>query len=452
MFEKFTKKAIDALQCAQSYATQFNHKEVLSQHLLLGLVEQIKGVQAKILNFDKLDLQRLTIEVKNSAQENLSNSQNVQFSKSAKEILELSIELSSELNSKYIQPQHIVLAILENKNCTAYKILKKFDYNEEKIIPALRSILNKSSDIKNKHEVTVENTQLLNINDFFKEKTISEILKNAQSKLTTQGYEILGSEQILQSILENKDYKITGILEKYSINSETFAQKIKEFKTRSAEFENSQKQIIFTPNAFQALLCALEIAKELGSVEINAEHVILGILKSKKGIAYKILCENISDTNAFKETVLKTTNDKIPETLTILRLSKELAYEINCPFVGSEIILLGILRYSKGIANGVLKQLGINFKDVQTEVLKLIKPQNTKPQSLSYSPRAQKILEIAYETAQEHKRTKIKSENLLYAITKIPSCNAMRILTDLGTDILEIQQGIKQELLGGMDL
>ena len=40
----------------------------------------------------------------------------------------------------------------------------------------------------------------------------------------------------------------------------------------------------------------------------------------------------------------------------------------------------------------------------------------------------------------------------LYGITKTPNCLAMQVLTNLGTDVLEIRQGIKQELLGGMDL
>ena len=52
MFEKFTQKAIDVVQSAQNYASQFCHNKILSQHLLMGLVVQLKGVQAKILNFD----------------------------------------------------------------------------------------------------------------------------------------------------------------------------------------------------------------------------------------------------------------------------------------------------------------------------------------------------------------------------------------------------------------
>lgn len=454
MFEKFTQKAIDVVQGALNYAQEFCHTRVLSQHLLLGLVAQSKGVQAKILNFDKIHFGELTIEVHQSAQTypDRKKDDNIFFSADARDILKSAVELSNELNSKFIMPQHIALAIFLNKECGAYRILKKFDIDEERIIPNLKRMLDKSSDVTSLHpETENENTQLSNINDFFKEKVISEILTNAQSKLSASGYEILGSEQLLQSILENKDYKIVEILDKFNINSDNFNEKLSEFKSRTAEFENSEKQIIFTPNAFSSLLLALDYAKESGSVGIQPEHVILGILKSKKGIAYKILSEAITNAVDFEDIVLKKLNDKIPETLAILRLAKEEARNLSCETVGTEMILLGILSYGAGVASDTLRRLGITLKDARKEVEKLIKPQK-EVKILSYSPRAKKMLEVAYMTAHEHNRNNIKSENILYGITKMPNCLAMQVLSNLGTDVLEIQQGIKQELLGGMDL
>ena len=453
MFEKFTQKAIDVVQGALNYAQEFCHTRVLSQHLLMGLVAQSKGVQAKILNFDKINFGELSIEVHTSAEANPNKKDdNVFFSSEAREILKSAVELSDELNSKFIMPQHIALAIFLNKGCGAYKILKKFDIDEERIIPNLKRMLDKSSDIHTLHpETENENTQLTNINDFFKEKTMSEILLNAQSKLSASGYEILGSEQLLQSILENKDYKIVEILDKFNINAQNFDEMLSKFNSRTAEFENSEKQIIFTPNAFAALLLALDYAKESGSVGIQPEHIILGILKSKKGIAYQILSQAITNAVDFEDIVLKKLNDKIPETLAILRLAKEEARNLSCATVGSEMILLGILSYGAGVASDTLRRLGITLKDARKEVEKLIKPQK-EVKMLNYSPRAKKMLEVAYETAMEHKRNNIKSENILYGITKMPNCLAMQVLSNLGTDVLEIQQGIKQELLGGMDL
>ena len=453
MFEKFTQKAIDVVQAAQNYAVEFSHGKILSQHLLLGLCAQSKGVQAKILGFDKINFGELNKEVYSSEKNNPNQKlENIIFSLEAREILKISVELSQKLNSKFVMPQHIALAIYSNKNCGAYKILKKFDIDEEKIISNLKRMLDKSSDVKALHpEEEIENTELTNINDFFKEKTISAILSQAQSKLIAPGYEILGTEQILQAILENKNYEIVNILEKYNITSEVFLEQLSHIHSRKAEFENSEKQIIFTPNAFLSLLLALDFAKESGSTEIKAEHIILGILKSKKGIAYKILSELLPKGIDFEDIVMKKLNDKIPETLAILRLAKEEAISLNSSTLGTEMILLGILSYGAGIASDTLRRLGINLKDARKEVEKLIVPQK-EIKNIVYSPRAKKMLEVAYETAQEHKRNKIKSENLLYGITKMPNCLAMKVLTNLGTDVLEIQQGIKQELLGGMDL
>ena len=116
MFEKFTQKAIDVVQSAQNYALQFCHEKVLSQHILLGLVFQTKGVQAKILNFDKINFGELTLEIHSSAPINPNEKNNaIQFSKSAQDILSLSVKLSQELNSKFIMPQHIALAIFLRK-------------------------------------------------------------------------------------------------------------------------------------------------------------------------------------------------------------------------------------------------------------------------------------------------------------------------------------------------
>ena len=453
MFEKFTQKAIDVVQSAQNYALEFKHDRVLSQHLLLGLVFHSKGVQAKILNFDKINFGELTVEVQNSFNVNHNkDNNNVLFSSEARLILKRAVELSEELKSQSVMQQHIALSILLDKDCGAYKILKKFNIDEEKIIPNLKRILDKSKKYKSLHpENLIVGTELTNVNDFFKETVIAEILSTAKAKATTSDYEIVGSEQILQSILDNNDSKIVEILNKYNVNINVFNEKLHNFKNRQAEYENSEKQIIFTPNAFNALLASIDYAKESGSVSIQPEHIVMGILKTKQGIAYKILSELLPHSVDFEDVIMKKINDKIPETFAILRLAKAEAENLDITTIGTEMILLGILAYGNGVAYNVLKHLGITLKDARVEVEKLLKSQKTES-NLAYSPRAKKLLEVAYETAREHKRSKIKSENLLYGITKMPDCVAMQVISILGSDVLEVRQGIKQELLGGMEL
>ena len=61
MFEKFTQKAIEIVTQAQEEARRLGHYQICSEHLLLALYIQTKGVQAKILEFEKIDRSKLRI-------------------------------------------------------------------------------------------------------------------------------------------------------------------------------------------------------------------------------------------------------------------------------------------------------------------------------------------------------------------------------------------------------
>ena len=452
MFEKFTQKAIEIVTQAQEEAQRLGHYQIRSEHLLLALYIQTKGAQAKILEFDKIERSKLIEEINFSigAKINPSGHHEVTFSKSARNILDETLLLAKKYKSRFIMPQHIALALFSSVDSGAYKIIKKFNLNEEKIIANLTRLLDKNSNEDFEHPENLNenlNTTLSNINNFFKEKNVEEILNNAASKLSAFGYEILGTEQILQSILENGDYEVTKFLDKTGVNKDVFAQKLQGISSRSAEFENSEKQIIFTPNAFKAMLLAIDTARELGSVEIKPEHIILGMIKTKTGIAYHILKDLINDTESLEEKLTKEVTGKTPEMLSILRLAKEEAQNLNRTSIGTEMLLLGILGLGSGVGASALHKLGITLKDARYEVEKLVgcgSEHNNSP--YEYTPRAKKALECAYEIAKSHNKTKISSENLLYAITRQKECLAMKVLEALGTDVLEIKYGIRKEI------
>ncbi len=452
MFEKFTQKAIEIVTQAQEEACRLGHYQICSEHLLLALYIQTKGVQAKILEFEKIDRSKLISEINFSigAKINPSGHHEVTFSKSAKNILDETLLLAKKYKSRFIMPQHIALALFSSTNSGAYKIIKKFDLNEEKIIANLTRLLDKNSNQSFEHPENITESAvptLANINNFFREKNVEEILNNAASKLSTCGYEILGTEQILQSILENGDYDVTKFLNNNGIDKEIFIQKLEGFSSRSAEFEHSEKQIIFTPNAFKAMLLAIDTARELGSVEIKPEHIILGMIKTKTGIAYHILKDLINDTDTFEEKLTKDVTGKTPEMLSILRLAREEAQNLNCSNIGTEMLLLGILALGSGNGASALQKLGITLKDARYEVEKLVGCGSEPYEGpFEYTPRAKKALECAYEIAKSHNKTKISSENLLYAITRQKECLAMKVLEALGTDVLEIKYGIRKEI------
>ena len=303
-----------------------------------------------------------------------------------------------------------------------------------------------SKNIHPEGEENQENSSLLNIENLLNGS--NDIFDKAMSKLSASQYEILGTEQILSSILENESSELTNTLKNLGLTSEIFETKLKELSNRDDEFEG--KQIIFTPNAFMAMNKAIDIAKEMGSSKVTPAHLVLGILKTQKGIAYNILNQlNISPLT-LEKAIINPIEKQMQETSTIMKFAKEEARRIGRNTVGTEMFLLGIIEEGNGIGYKVLNELEVTIKDVRVAVEEIIGYGDEYFESeITFTKRAKKVLEIAWQLAKQRNELKIESAHLLYAITTVPDCIAMKVLEQLGVDVIEIKQGIifeKQKL------
>jgi len=446
MFQKFTQKAINIIENAQELSGDMGHNMVYSEHILLAAVAQAKGVDARIFESSGLEIDELQEIISKKLKDKVKYHRKgeIPFSDSAKRILEKAVDTADNFKSPFIMPQHIYLALAGMRDSGAYKILKQSGMDEDIIIGNFEKLITKKK-VKIKHPETSETVDN-DISGLFGEDKIKSVFDNAVSKLSTRGYEILGTEQIFQSIIESANDDLTEVFDKYGINRESYSQKLEGFSNRDDEYGG--KKVIFTPNAFKAMLLAADAARESGSVEVGPEHLILGILKAKTGIAYKIIKDFIPATNDFEEVITRHLSTQVPETLSIMRLAKNEAQNMGKSTIGTEFILLGILEHKSGIAAATLAKLGITLSDVRNEIKKRtgveapMWDENPIIKSFTYTNRAKKLLDIAYRHAKKYHKNMIMSEDLLYAIVKQPDCLAMEILCSLGTDAVEISQGI----------
>lgn len=309
----------------------------------------------------------------------------------------------------------------------------------------MKKIVEKRSKQKEKHpeglEVKEVDDKYNHILSLVKDPESAAIFSRAVAKLTTSEYEILGTEQIMLSILEDDSGELVSTLAGAGINSEKFSDKLNQITSRLAEYED--KQIIFTPNALTALVQASEIARELGSTAVRPEHVVLGILKSKKGIAYNIM-QDLSTNPELSEQILRPLEKQMNETPVILRFANQEARRMGRNTVGTELILLGIILQGSGVGYSVLKNLGITVNDLRkvTEQILGVNEEYSE-REIAFTPRAKAVLELAWKYAKKEMKTKIYSEHLLQAIVSMPDSLAMKVLTILGTDALEVKQGIQ---------
>jgi endopeptidase clp ATP-binding chain C len=452
VFERFTEKAINIISMAQKEAADSKTFKIYPEHILLGVLETKSNICSRLLAYGGMNADdfREYVYKKYSDVSHEFMHTNIAFSEGSQKLIKLASELAKKKNS-YIMSEHILLALILTAESAKSELLQDFNrygVDIEKLKQTLLKLIeknNKKNEIHPELERKKDKSEYSTVQSIFKEGDAKDILERAVAKLTASHYEILGTEQIVQSILEDTNSDLTKLLNESGIDLEKYTGKLQEVSSRQAEFE--EKQIIFTPNAFKTMLLAFETAKELGSASVKPEHIILGVLKAKSGIAYNIFKELHIQDDDLAHKIIKPIEKQMPETLTILRLAKREAQSMNRNIVGSEFILLGIIGEGAGIGAKVLSQLGITIKDARIEVEKVLGYGNSYTfGEVVFSDRAKKILEIAWEKAKKHKNTKIASENLLWAITQTPDSVAMQVLSNLGVDVLEVNQGILKEL------
>ncbi len=447
MLEKFTEKAINVVSTAQKCANEMHSANIVSEHLLLALFLEAKGIPLKIFKSYDITYENLLKEVTESLDidHNISTGKTPVFSLHLKELLKNALDLANKSGNPSILYEHLFLAVINDRKSNNVRILEKLGFDVVKSKILLEKLVQRKTK-RLYHPEVDDNKETETLNSetdaIFDSEESSKVFERAVAKLSASNYEILGTEQIISSILEDKESQVANILADYGITAEKFEEKLANIQSRQSEYEN--KQIIFTPNAFRTMNLALQTAKELGSSVVLPEHIVLGVLKAKKGIAYDILKEmNINDDDV-AHSIIKPIEKQMPETLTILRLAKEEARRLGRNIVGTEMFLLGIIGEATGLGALVLNELEINIKEARKEVEQLIGFGNEYfDTEIVFTKRAKRVLEKAWELAKTDNKTRIGSEHMLLALTYEPSCLAMKALEQLGVDAVEIKEGIK---------
>lgn len=450
MFEKFTEKAINVVSSSQKTAKEMGLKKVSPEILLLSLFDEAKGIAQKFFTSYDITREKLADEIKKYVNINIAQPvqmQTLPFDDEYKEILKKSLDLANKSGNSTILYEHLFLSAISDKKSNNIKILEDLGFDIYKSKNLLEKLVQKKikrlyhPEIDENRETKEDKAE--ETDNIFDSEESAKVFERAVSKLSTSNYEILGTEQILSSILEDRNSELSQILAKYGVTSENFEEKLLNIQSRQAEYEG--RQIIFTPNAFKTMNMALQTAKELGSSVVLPEHIVLGLLKTKRGIAYDILKELKIPDDDLAHSIIKPIEKQMPETLTILRLAKEEARRLGRNIVGTEMFLLGIIGEATGIGAQVLSELEINIKDARNVVENLIGFGNEYyDREIVFTERAKRVLETAWELAKKDHKQKIESAHMLLALTTEPNSLAIKALEQLGVDAVEIKEGVKK--------
>src|SRR5690625_519639 len=131
----------------------------------------------------------------------------------------------------------------------------------------------------------------------------------------------------------------------------------------------------------------------------------------------------------------------------VLALSQEEAIRLGHNNIGTEHILLGLIREGDGIAAKALKELGLEVKTIQSEVEKLIGKGNHPLQTVHYTPRAKKVVELSQDEARKLGHPYVGTEHILLGLIREGEGVAARVLHNLDVSLNKARQQVLQ-LLG----
>src|SRR5690625_2218494 len=130
-----------------------------------------------------------------------------------------------------------------------------------------------------------------------------------------------------------------------------------------------------------------------------------------------------------------------------LALTQEEAIRLEHNNIGTEHILLGLIREGEGIAAKALKELGLEAKKIQEEVEKLIGKGNASIKSIHYTPRAKKVVELSQDEARKLGHPYVGTEHILLGLIREGEGVAARVLHNLDVSLNKARQQVLQ-LLG----
>src|SRR5574343_477865 len=128
----------------------------------------------------------------------------------------------------------------------------------------------------------------------------------------------------------------------------------------------------------------------------------------------------------------------------VIILAKEEAKRFNHDYIGTEHILLGLIKEGESVAAAVLQNLGLSLDTIRLEVEKLVQfgPSTVVSGDIPFTPKAKKVIELAMDEARRLGHNYIGTEHLLLGLIKEGEGVASHVLMNVGLDLNKVRSEV----------
>jgi len=285
LFERFTEKAIKVILLAQEEARRMGHNFVGTEQILLGLIGEGTSGAAKALNKCGLDLKQLReVVLSRIGRGNGFVSVEIPFTPRRKRLLELSWEEARQLGHNFIAPEHLMLGLIRQDEGIAVDVIKELGVDLNALSKDLCGIF-----FAHEKQVQIQRPKLNHPLLFFERFTprAMKVVMLAQEESRRMEHNFVGTEQILLGLVSEGTSAAAKSLKNLDLNLRQLRQAIEAKIGRGNGFV--AVQIPFTPRCKRLLELAWDEARQLGHNYIGAEHLLLGLIRLRDGVANDML-------------------------------------------------------------------------------------------------------------------------------------------------------------------
>src|SRR5881227_1010556 len=137
----------------------------------------------------------------------------------------------------------------------------------------------------------------------------------------------------------------------------------------------------------------------------------------------------------------------------VMQLANQEAQRFNHEYIGTEHVLLGLIKEGSGVAANVLKNLDVDLRKIRLEVEKLVQsgPDMVTMGKLPQTPRAKKVIEYSMEEARNLNHNYVGTEHILLGLLREQEGVAAQVLMNLGLKLEEVREEVLSLLGHGME-
>src|SRR6188508_2989045 len=137
----------------------------------------------------------------------------------------------------------------------------------------------------------------------------------------------------------------------------------------------------------------------------------------------------------------------------VMQLANQEAQRFNHEYIGTEHILLGLVKEGSGVAANVLKKLDVDLRKIRLEVEKLVQsgPEMVTMGKLPQTPRAKKVIEYSMEEARNLNHNYVGTEHILLGLLREQEGVAAQVLMNLGLKLEEVREEVLNLLGHGLE-